>query len=272
MSWEDAVNSDSDGVNDSAFVNSWNSDKMSDSDEDDATAKELARERAEKQKLAVVANTKHKKTFEEIQAEREAKQLLNQFAEAVDISSSKPLTAKEQRQKMLQGLKAAEDADNLLTQELFGGATQNVLRKEKSLVNFEHILHLISTMKLTSIIEYEKLATILSRKIPNGDRKATFIYLQNLFQEILIGTICQETNSLYTELNKQLEVQRRRDQVDKDKKTMPKVDSKEKLSLNDKLNENSKRGMNDVFDLGDLDIINSDGEGSEDDDDGYDFM
>ena len=72
MSWEDAVNSDSDGVNDSAFVNSWNSDKMSDSDEEDATAKELARERAEKQKLAVVANTKHKKTFEEIQAEREA--------------------------------------------------------------------------------------------------------------------------------------------------------------------------------------------------------
>ena len=52
MSWEDAVNSDSDGVNYSAFVNNWNSDKMSDSDEDDATAKELARERAEKQKLA----------------------------------------------------------------------------------------------------------------------------------------------------------------------------------------------------------------------------
>ena len=63
-------------------------------------------------------------------------------------------------------------------------------------------------------------------------------------------------------------MQRRRDQVDNDKKTMPKIDSKEKLSLNDKLNENSKRGMNDVFDLGDLDIINSDGEGSEDDDDG----
>ena len=139
-------------------------------------------------------------------------------------------------------------------------------------MHLKHIMYLISTMKLTSIIEYEKLATILSRKIPNGDRKATFIYLQNLFQEILIGTICQETNSLYTELNKQLEVQRRRDQVDNDKKTMPKIDSKEKLSLNDKLNENSKRGMNDVFDLGDLDIINSDGEGSEDDDDGYDFM
>ena len=82
---------------------------------------------------------------------------MNQFAEAVDISSSKPLTAKEQRQKMLQGLKAAEDADNLLTQELFGGATQNVLRKEKSLVNFEHILHLISTMKLTSIINVNYL-------------------------------------------------------------------------------------------------------------------
>ena len=30
--------------------------------------------------------------------------------------------------------------------------------------------------------------------------------------------------------------------------------------------------MNDVFDLGDLDNIHSDGDGSEDDDDGYDFM
>ena len=88
MSWEDAVASDGDddwenlnadtGASMPAVTNTtWGS--GSDSEEEDATAKELAAERAEKDKQASLMASQHKKTFAEIEAEREAKDALRQI-------------------------------------------------------------------------------------------------------------------------------------------------------------------------------------------------
>ena len=273
MSWEDAVASDGDddwenlradtGASMPAVTNTtWGS--GSDSDEEDATAKELAVERAEKDKQASLMASQHKKTFAEIEAEREAKDALRQIDNHINATEDRVLTAAEQRQAMLQGLKAAEDADHLLTQELFGGASQSVVDQEQNRLSFDQVVSMISSMKLTSIIEFEKLASVLSSKIPKNDRQAVIVYFQNLLQEILKGDICTGVDPLHSELDALIKKKSEKEQELKQRA----ADAEKEKAGN---NEPSDKGSDaeDTFDIGDIDNIgSSDGEES----DGFDFM
>ena len=273
MSWEDAVASDGDddwenlradtGVDVPAITNAtWGS--GSDSEEEDATAKELAAERAEKNKQNALMATQHKKTFAEIEAEREAKDALKQLDNHINASEDRVLTAAEQRQAMLQGLKAAEDADHLLTQELFGGASQSVIDQEQSRLSFDQVVSMISNMKLNSIIEFEKLANVLSSKIPKNDRQAVIVYFQNLIQEILKGDICTGVDSLHAELDGFIKKKTEQEQEMKERAA---VAAKEKAEENPSSDKDADGEYG--FDIGDIDNMgSSDGEES----DGVDFM
>jgi hypothetical protein len=282
MSWEEAVNSDDDGdsigwANLNSGVASvpntvsdvWHSGSES---EEDATAKEMAKERAERERLLALSQIKYKKTFAEIQAEREAKDLLDQVANSTNPSHNKPLTAQEQREAMLNGLKAAEDADNLLTQELFGGESQSVVTKEKQKLCFENVVNLISSMKMQSIIEYEKLAALLSNKIPR-DNVTVLCFLQNLLHETLNGDICNDLNLLFVEINKLIDTKKYKDHesatgdLSLGQDALPDM-KKKAATTKDTKNEND----GDSFDLGDLDNTYSTEDEDEEDDDGYDFM
>ena len=273
MSWEDAVASDGDddwenlradtGASMPAVTNTtWGS--GSDSDEEDATAKELAVERAEKDKQASLMASQHKKTFAEIEAEREAKDALRQIDNHINATEDRVLTAAEQRQAMLQGLKAAEDADHLLTQELFGGASQSVVDQEQNRLSFDQVVGMISNMKLTSIIEFEKLASVLSSKIPKNDRQAVIVYFQNLLQEILKGDICTAVDPLRSELDGLIKKKTEKEQELKQRAADAEKEKAENNQTSDK-----DADAADAFDIGDIDNIGStDGDES----DGFDFM
>ena len=236
----------------------------SDSDEEDATAKELAAERAEKDKQAALLASQHKKTFAEIEAEREAKDALRQIDSHINANEDRVLTAAEQRQAMLQGLKAAEDADHLLTQELFGGASQSVIDQEQNRLSFDEVVGMISNMKLTSIIEFEKLANVLSSKTPKNDRQALIVYFQNLLQEILKGDICTAVDPLRSELDGLIKKKTEKEQELKQRAADAEKEKAENNQTSDK-----DADAADAFDIGDIDNIGStDGDES----DGFDFM
>ena len=241
MSWEDEEDWES---NTNTFVGGGNN---SDSDEDETVA-EMERE----------SESSSKKTKEQALIDlitEQTKGILNNADSSP--AGDREVTEDEKRAAMLKGIKAAEEADNRLTEELFGGASASALKEEES--KFEDVVETISRVNLSTEDHYKRLGRALSNKIPSEVENAAPAFVEVLVKELVIGDACEKIDTINARLTDLLTKKKAAEVAKKAEK--PKAENVEAPKKKDN------------FDMMTMMDNMSEGEDDYDDDeDGYDFM
>ena len=153
-----------------------------DDDEEDETLAEMARERAEAE--AKLKEGKPSKTFDEIMAERAAKDAEMLRAEQKQEEADRELTQAEQLQRMREGLKAAEEADNALTNELFGSAAESDTVSDEKMA-LEELTLAASKLVLLEDADYSALSGTLISKLRADGGEFVGDFLETLLGELI---------------------------------------------------------------------------------------
>ena len=217
----------------------------SDSDEDETVA-EMERE----------SESSSKKTKEQALIDlitEQTKGILNNTDSSP--AGGREVTEDEKRAAMLKGIKAAEEADNRLTEELFGGASASALKEEES--KFEDVVETISRVNLSTEDHYKRLGRALSNKIPSEVENAAPAFVEVLVKELVIGDACEKIDTINARLTdlltkKKAEAAKKAEKPKAEKVEAPKKDNFDMMTMMDNMSE----GEDDY----------------DDDEDGYDFM
>ena len=191
--WED----ESDGE-DTPMTNNFDEEENEFSDEEDETMKEIAAEK-EAAKVKAKAN-KPKKTFDEIMADRKTKDAQKQLAEQRKEEAERQLSPEEQAQTIRDGLKAAEEADNALMNELLGiekdGKDEKVAEDPEAL---EKLTTAISQLTLSASTDYSALSSALISKLrSDGGTSSEHLggFLETLLSEIVTVQIADQLGGI----------------------------------------------------------------------------
>ena len=162
----------------------------SEEEEEDETLLELQREKEEAERKA--KEGKPSKTFDEIMAERKARDAARLAEEKRQEEAERQLTPEEQLARMRAGLKAAEEADNALTAELFGVAAPEKPKDTESqkAKQLEALTLAISQLTLQNGDDFAALASTLTAGVraqakENPDQDFTVDFLETLLGEVL---------------------------------------------------------------------------------------
>lgn len=181
--WE-AASSDEGGFAGGAPANAFSDEDeagFSDEEEDETLA-EMAREKAEAE--AKLKEGKPSKTFDEIMAERAAKDQAALLAEKKKEEADRDLTPAEQLKRMREGLKAAEEADNALTNELFGLEVSKESSPEAEAAALEALTLATSKLVLLEDGDYDALSGALISKLRADGGEFVGDFLETLLGEL----------------------------------------------------------------------------------------
>ena len=164
-----------------------------DEEEEDETLLELAREKAEAEAQRKAG--KPAATFDEIMAARAAKDAAKLLAEKTAEEADRELTPAQQLQRMRDGLKAAEEADNALTNELFGlggeaegggegGKARREAEKEAEQAALEALTLAASKLVLLEDGDYGALSGALVSKLRANGGEFVGDFLETLLGEL----------------------------------------------------------------------------------------
>jgi hypothetical protein len=236
----------------------------SDSDEDE-TALELAREQEEKERLEREGPAKM--SFEEIMKQRSKSLLESNAADTTALPAEEQvLSVAEQRAIMMKGIKAAEEADHRLTEELFGSGGEGVQKDEKKGPSLDAILEAISALDIQTSEDHEKLAALMASKVPKDNAQAVYAFVHNIFNELFTGDVCELAKPIVNEIDVQLLEKRTLKSSMKAEAEAKARDAKLKAEAEARMNAAPKGG-----DM--LDMMDNVGDYSdEEDEDGFDFM
>ena len=185
MSDWDAASSDEGGFAGGPAANAFSDEDgagFSDEEEEDETLAEMAREKAEAE--AKLKEGKPSKTFDEIMAERAAKDQAALLAEKRKEEADRDLTPAEQLQRMREGLKAAEEADNALTNELFGMEVSKEGSPEVEAAALEALTLAASKLVLLEDGDYDALSAALISKLRADGGEFVGDFLETLIGEL----------------------------------------------------------------------------------------
>jgi hypothetical protein len=177
-------------------------DSFSDEEEEDETLAELAQEKLQAQEKA--KEGKPKKTFDEIMLERKAKDAQRQLDEQKQEQDERQLTPEEQLEKMRDGLKAAEEADNRLMNELLGVETGQDQKVEEDPEALEKITMAISQLTLSTSADYGALSSALIGKLRTSDGEAAVNlsgFLETLLSEVVTVQLGDQLDSIEEAIN-----------------------------------------------------------------------